>query len=104
LVFPPILALASAARAADVSADDITVTKAQPPVAATKASTSTSAVCSSLWDFVSTSCHLSWYGISIYGVVDMGVTWQSHAAPFNPISAAGEDYLIQKASNRPLWA
>jgi hypothetical protein len=78
-----------------VSADDITVTKAQPPVATTKASTSTPAACSSLWDFVGTSCLLYWYGITIYGVVDMGVTWQSHAAPFNPTSIVGEDYLIQ---------
>ena len=31
------------------------------------------------------------------------MTWRSHGAPFNGTSAVGEDYLIQKYSNRALW-
>src|SRR5260370_28106671 len=72
-----ILGFAGAARAADVSPGDIMVTKAPPPAAA-----AAPAACGSLWDFIATSCPLSWYGITVYGVVDAGVTWQSHATPF----------------------
>jgi hypothetical protein len=54
------------------------VTKAPPPAAVTAP-----AACGSLWDFIVTSCPLSWYGITIYGTVDTGVTWQSHGTPFN---------------------
>src|SRR6202007_692743 len=96
--------LAGTAQAADVAADNISATKAQPSAAATKASPSTPASCSNLWDFVSTSCPLSWYGITLYGTVDLGVTWLSHGTPFSPTSAVGAEYLIQKASNRSLWS
>ena len=90
-----ILALAGAAHAADVSPGDIMVTKAPSPAAATAP-----AACGSLWDFIVTSCPLSWYGITVYGVVDAGVTWQSHGTPFNRTYVAGEEYLISKNSNR----
>ncbi|HMC67279.1 MAG TPA: porin [Gemmataceae bacterium] len=93
-----ILALAGAAHAADVSPGDIMVTKAPSPAAATAP-----AACGSLWDFIVTSCPLSWYGITVYGVVDAGVTWQSHGTPFNRTYVAGEEYLISKNSNRALW-
>jgi predicted porin len=82
----------SAATAADMA------TKAPPPAAATAP-----AACGSLWDFISTSCPLSWYGITIYGTVDTGVTWQSHGTPFNGTSSVGQEYLISKNSNRALW-
>ena len=74
------------------------VTKA-PPAAAVTAPVA----CSSLWDFIVTSCPLSWYGITIYGTVDAGVTWQSHGTPYNGSLPAGAEYLIQKNSNRTLW-
>ena len=74
------------------------VTKAPPPAAVTAP-----AACSSLWDFIVTSCPLSWYGITIYGTVDTGVTWQSHGTPFNRTASVGEEYLISKNSNRALW-
>ena len=93
-----ILALAGAAHAADVSPGDIMVTKAPSPAAATAP-----AACGSLWDFIVTSCPLSWYGITVYGVVDAGVTWQSHGTPFNRTYVAGEEYLISRNSNRALW-
>jgi predicted porin len=95
-----ILGLAGAAFATDASADAM-VTKAAP--AAIKKVSPPPATCSSLWDFIVTSCPLTWYGITVYGTIDAGVTWRSHGAPFNGTSAVGEDYLIQKYSNRALW-
>jgi predicted porin len=74
------------------------VTKAPPPAAVTAP-----AACGSLWDFIVTSCPLTWYGITIYGTVDTGVTWQSHGTPFNRTAHVGEEYLISKNSNRALW-
>jgi predicted porin len=96
-----ILGLAGAAYATDASADDIMVTKAAPAVT-TKAPPQP-ATCGSVEDFFLTSCALTWNGITVYGTIDAGVTWRSHGAPFNGTSAVGEDYLIQKYSNRALW-
>ncbi|SEF10711.1 Outer membrane protein (porin) [Rhizobiales bacterium GAS191] len=96
-----ILGLAGAAYATDASADDIMATKAAPAVT-TKAPPQP-ATCGSLEDFVVTTCPLTWNGITVYGTIDAGVTWRSHGAPFNGTSAVGEDYLIQKYSNRALW-
>jgi Gram-negative porin len=92
-----ILGFASAAYATDVSADEIMPTKAAP------ATPQSPAACTSLWDFVSTDCPLSWYGITVYGTVDMGVGWMSHGAAFSDKSVYGQLYLIQKQSNRPQW-
>jgi predicted porin len=90
-----VLLIAAPLRAA--TAADM-VTKAPPPAA-----TTAPVACGSLWDFIATSCPLSWYGITIYGTVDTGVTWQSHGTPFNGFLPAGVDYLISKNSNRALW-
>src|SRR5260370_3709649 len=96
-----ILGLAGAAWATDASADDIMVTKTAP--AATAKAPSQAATCTSLEDFVVTSCPLTWNGITVYGTIDGGVTWRSHGAPLNGTSPPGVDYLIQKYSNRPRW-
>ncbi len=96
-----ILGLAGAAYATDASADDIMVTKAAPAVT-TKAPPQP-ATCSSFEDFVVTSCALTSNGITVYGTIDGGVTWQSHGTPFNGKAAVGQEYLIQKNSNRALW-
>src|SRR5216683_1415134 len=95
------LLLAGAAFATDASADDIMVTKA--PLAAGAKAPSQPATCGSLEDFVVTNCPMTWNGITVYGTIDAGVTWRSHGAPFNGTSAVGEDYLIQKYSNRAQW-
>ena len=95
------LLLTGAALATNASADDIMVTKA-PPAAGAKAP-SQPATCGSPEDFVVTNCPLTWNGITVYGTIDAGVTWRSHGAPFNGTSAVGEDYLIQKYSNRAQW-
>jgi predicted porin len=94
-----ILALAGAACATEASAGDLMVTKAPPAAAAT----APPAACTSFEDFISTTCPLTWNGITLYGTIDGGVTWQSHGTPFNGTSVVGEEYLLQKNSNRALW-
>src|ERR1700704_1852302 len=94
-----VLAVAGASCAVDVWAADIMPMKAPPAAAA-----SAPKPCTSLWDFIDTSCQLSWHGITIYGTIDAGVGWQSHGAPFDPRSAVGASYLIQKQNRSPLWS
>ena len=53
-----------AASLGGATASDM-ATKAPPPMAVTAP-----VACSGLWDFLVTSCPLSWYGITIYGTVD----------------------------------
>src|SRR5271165_3536439 len=86
----------SAASAADMA------TKAPPPAAA-QASSPTPAPCGSLWDFVATACPLTWYGVTLYGTIDVGGGWQSHGAPFSPVSSVGASYLISKEGRASLW-
>jgi predicted porin len=97
-----ILGIAGATCSADAWADNIMVTKTPPPAAA-PASPPPPVPCDSLWNFVTTACPLTWYGITVYGTIDVGGGWQSHGTPFSPTSAPGQDYLVQKASNRALW-
>jgi|HubBroStandDraft_3_1064219.scaffolds.fasta_scaffold24931_2 predicted porin len=85
-----------AATAADMA------TKAPPPAAA-PAPPTPPVPCGSLWDFVTTACPLTWYGITVYGTVDVGGGWQSHGTPFGRAAVPGQEYLIQKNSNRSLW-
>jgi hypothetical protein len=59
--------------------------------------------CNDPVDFFTTNCPLTWYGITLYGIVDTGVGWQSHGAPFDPKSAVGSSYLIQKQNRGSLW-
>src|SRR5712675_2896322 len=93
-----IFILSGSACATDALADDIMVTKAAPAV-----TTKAPATCSSLEDFVVTSCPLTWNGITVYGTIDGGISWRSHGAPFNGTSAPGVDYLVQKYSRGPRW-
>jgi predicted porin len=59
--------------------------------------------CTDPVQFMTTDCALSWYGITLYGTVDLGVGWESHGAPFNKSIITGVAELVQKYSNRPLW-
>jgi predicted porin len=59
--------------------------------------------CTNGWDFIATDCQLTWQGITVYGTIDAGVGWQSHGAPFDPRSAVGASYLIQKQNRSPLF-
>ena len=93
-----VLGANGAAKAADVSASEPMPKKAPPP-----AKESTPATCSSVADFVFTNCQLNWYGITVYGIIDAGVGWQSHGAPFNGTSAHSETYQISKYSKNAHW-
>jgi predicted porin len=90
-----IVALASAVYSTGAWADDTMATKAAPQAQ------SSQGACTNIWDFFSTSCPLSWYGITVYGTIDAGVTWLSHGAPLSDKSTFGQLYLISKQSNRP---
>jgi predicted porin len=92
-----VLGFLGAAKAADVSPSAGMPKKAPP------ATVSTPAACSSFVDFIATNCQLSWSGVTVYGIVDAGVGWQSHGAPFDRISAVGQTYIISKYSNKALW-
>jgi predicted porin len=61
------------------------------------------ATCTSVEDFVVTSCPLTWGGITVYGTIDAGVTWRNHGAPWNGTSAVTVDYLLQRYSKGPRW-
>jgi predicted porin len=75
-----------AASAADM---DTMVTKAPPPAA-----WSPPASCGGLYDFFVTACPVTWSGVTLYGTVDMGGTYQTHGTPFDPNFPTGASYLI----------
>src|SRR3981189_644047 len=79
-------------------AADIMPMKA-PPAAAAPAPKP----CTDGWSFIPTDCQLTWKGITVYGTIDAGFGWHSHGAPWDPRSAVGASYLIQKQNNSPLW-
>jgi hypothetical protein len=73
------------------------------PTTASATADSTPKPCTSLWDFVATKCQLTWRGITVYGTIDVGGGWQSHGAPFDPLSAPGASYMIRKSNRSSLW-
>jgi predicted porin len=42
---------------------------------------------------------LTWHGATLYGLIDMGLTYQNHGAPLNNTTGVGLNYLIAKNSN-----
>jgi predicted porin len=48
----------------------------------------------------SPSDSLTWYGITLYGVIDVGATYQTHGSPLNDFYAQGVEYGISANSNR----
>jgi predicted porin len=96
-----VVGLAGSVCATGASAEDFMTTKAAPAVT-TKAPPQPP-TCGSFEDFVVTNCPLTWNGITVYGTIDAGATWQSHGTPFNGTAAVGQEYLISKNSNRALW-
>src|ERR1700684_1074667 len=43
---------------------------------------------------------LTWKGITLYGIVDIGLQYQSHGAPISDYFPAGSEEIIQKNSNK----
>ena len=66
------IALCGAAHAADLPV----YTKAAPPPLAP-------ASCSSAEQFIVTDCPLTYYGITVYGAIDIGGGYETHGTPFN---------------------
>ena len=58
--------------------------------------------CESLHEFVATDCSLTWNGITLYGVYDVGVGWVSHGLPENGYNYEGES-LINRNGNHSQW-
>jgi hypothetical protein len=93
------LAAAGASWAGEAWAVDPVPTATSPATAA-----SAPKPCANLPDFIATNCLLTWRGITLYGAIDAGAGWQSHDAPFDPRSAAGASYLIQRMNRSPRWS
>ena len=60
------------------SASGLEVRAAEP-----KAQASAPRTCVGFEDFVETNCQLTWYGITVYGTIDVGGGWMSHGAPWD---------------------
>src|ERR1700747_546847 len=54
--------------------------------------------CTGLWDFIETDCQLTWYGITLYGAIDAGFSYQTHGAPLDTRSPPGSAYIVQRYS------
>src|ERR1700675_4881676 len=59
----------------------------------------TPAACASVQEFRATDCSLTWNGITLYGVYDVGVGWVSHGLPENGYNYEGES-LVNRNGNR----
>jgi predicted porin len=46
---------------------------------------------------------LSWHGITLYGIVDLGLQYQTHGAPINDYYPAGSADIVQKNSNQSVF-
>jgi Gram-negative porin len=81
-----ILCVAGTANAADMDAmvTKAPMTYAPPPVTA----------CGSVYDFFLTACPLSWYGVTFFGTIDVGGTYQTHGTPLDPNHPVGASYLL----------
>ena len=42
---------------------------------------------------------LTWHGLTLYGQVDVGLTYQNHGAPLSSTAGSGLNYLISRNSN-----
>jgi len=56
------------------------------------------AACASVQEFRATDCSLTWYGITLYGVYDVGVGWVSHGLPENAYNYEGESLVNRNAN------
>lgn len=61
-----------------------------------------STACTSVHEFATTDCPLTWYGVTLFGVYDVGVGWVSHGMPENAYNYEGES-LINRNGNHSRW-
>jgi len=55
--------------------------------------------CTSLREFNTTDCTLTWYGITVHGAYDVGLGWVSHGLPENGFNYEGES-LVNRNGNQ----
>jgi predicted porin len=72
------------------------------PSASGAAPAATSEGCGSFAEFATTSCPLTWHGITIFGTYDAGFGWVSHGLPVNPYNYEGES-LVNRNGNNSQW-
>ncbi len=53
------------------------------------------------FDSTPADCPLSYWGLTFYATIDMGVGYQTHGVPFNGTNHIGAEEFINKNSNRP---
>jgi predicted porin len=46
---------------------------------------------------------LTWHGITLYGIVDVGLQYETHGAPFSDYFISGGSDIVQKNSNNPVF-
>jgi predicted porin len=46
---------------------------------------------------------LTWKGITLYGIIDAAVQYETHGAPFNDYFISGGSDIVQKNSNNPVF-
>src|SRR5260370_13150540 len=68
------------------------------PTAEPAPAAATRAACASVQEFRATDCSLTWNGITLYGVYDVGVGWVSHGLPENGYNYEGES-LVNRNGN-----
>ena len=62
------------------------------------------ASCVDLPDFLFTDCLLSWYGVSIFGAIDIGGGYQTQGAPLDRHFTTGASYFVGKMNRSALWS
>jgi predicted porin len=50
-----------------------------------------------------TDSSLTWHGITLYGIVDIGLQYDNHGAPISDYFSAGSNGLLQKNSNNSVF-
>src|SRR5271168_1392553 len=89
---------ASITLAAAAQAADLPTTKGAPPAPPAKVTS-----CTSFQDFLTTSCPLTYYGVTVYGTVDVGYGFETFGAPWNPLEHTAVDYLVSKPGRPNIW-
>ncbi len=46
---------------------------------------------------------LTWHGITLYGIIDAGIQYNTHSAPFNDFFITGGSEIVQKNSNQAVF-
>jgi predicted porin len=95
-----IFGVVTAIHAVDARAADIMMPTKSPAATASNIPNA----CTNPWDFFVTNCQLTWYGITVYGAMDIGGGWQSHGASSHDTFPAPASYYILKMNKSPMWS